>query len=156
MAKNTIKIKKYSDVVEELVANAIITPGHLVEVMSTGKARVHATAGGNALPMFALEDEMQGNGIDTDYAADAPVQVWIPYRGDMVYALLKDGQNVAVGDFLESAGDGTLQKHVADLADSDDAITVLSNQIIGVAVEAVDMSDSTGADPDGRIIVRII
>lgn len=155
MSKKTIKIKKYSDVIEELVANAAITPGHLVEVMSTGKVRVHASAGGNALPMFALEDELQGRGITTAFAADEPVQVWVPYRGDMVYAILKDGEDVAVGDFLESAGDGTLQKHTADAADSDDSINILGNQIVGTAVTAVDMSGSTGADPDGRIIVRI-
>lgn len=155
MAKNTIKLKKYTDVIEEFVANAAITPGHLVEVMSTGKVRVHATAGGNVLPMFALEDELQGKGIDDAYAANAPVQVWIPNRGDIVNCLLKDGQNVAIGDFLESAGDGTVQKHTADVTDSDDATTVLGNQIIGVAVTAVNMSGSSAADPSPRIAVRI-
>lgn len=143
MSKKTIKIKKYSDVIEELVANAAITPGHLVEVMSTGKVRRHASAGGNTLPMFALEDEMQGRGITTAFAEDEPVQVWIPYRGDMVYAILKDGEDVDVGDFLESAGDGTLQEYT-------------SGVIVGQVVEAVDMSGSSGADPDGRIIVRIV
>lgn len=150
MAKNTIKIKKYSDVIEEYEANAAITPGHLIEVMSTGKVRKHATASGNCLPMFALEDELQGKGIDEDYAAADQVQCWIPGRGDMVYALLKDGQSVVIGDFLESAGDGTVQKHVVD--STGDYLF----PIIGMAMEAVDMSDSSTVDPSGRVIMRII
>lgn len=156
LVKKTIKLKKYSDVIEEMVANATITPGHLVELMTTNKIRAHSTAGGNAVPMFALEDELQGKGIDNNYSANDKVQVWIPNRGDIVNAILKDGQNVAIGDFLESAGDGTLQKHVADAADSDDAIVVYSAQIVGVAVEALNMSGSTGEDPSPRIAVRII
>lgn len=157
MAFNTIKIKKYSDVIEEFVANATITPGMLVQIMSTGKVRAHASAGQNALPiMFALEDELQGKGIDDDYSALDRVQVWVPGRGDVVYALLKNGENVAIGDALESAGDGTLQKHVADVDSSNDITTIYPLQIIGVATEAVDMSGSSGVDPSGRIAVRIV
>jgi homospermidine synthase len=151
ITKKTIKLKKYSDVIEELVAHATITPGHLVELLSTGKIRAHGTASGNALPMFALEDELQGKSISDNYGANDKVQVWIPYRGDIVNAILKDGQNVVVGDFLESAGDGTLQKHVADSTGD-----YLVNQIVGVAVEALDMSGSAGEDPSPRIAVRII
>lgn len=150
-AKKTIKLKKYSDVIEELKANATITPGHLVELLSTGKIRAHGTASGNVLPMFALEDELQGKSINDNYAENDKVQVWVPYRGDIVNAILKDGQNVVVGDFLESAGDGTLQKHVADSTGA-----YLVNQIVGVAVEALDMSGSSGEDPSPRIAVRII
>lgn len=146
MKKNTIRLKNYSNVFEELVAAAAITPGHLVELNSDGKAQVHANAGLNALPMFAEEDDNQGNGIDVEYAADDPVRVWIPGRGDMVNAILADGQNVAIGDFLESAGDGTLQKHVAD---SSGAIS--TNQIVGVALEALDLSDSSGAESSGAL-----
>jgi hypothetical protein len=155
MAKHTIKIKKYADIIEEWIANAAITPGHLVEVINSSgspKVRVHATAGGNAIPMFALEDELQGNGIDTAYAATAPVQVWVAGRGDEVYALLANGQTVVVGDFLESAGDGTLQKHATDSA----GVGTLSLQIVAIALENVDMSDSSGADPSGRIRVKVV
>lgn len=108
MAKNTIKIKKYSDVVEEMKANAAITPGMLVEEMTTGNVRAHATPSGNAIPMFALEDELQGKTIDDAFAENDQVQVWIPGRGDMVYGLLAQGQNVARGTFLVSNGDGYL------------------------------------------------
>lgn len=158
MNKNTIILKNYLNVREEFVANAAITPGHLIEVMSTGKVRKHASAGQNALIMFALEDELQGKGIDDDYAADAMVQCWIPQRGDIVYALLKDGQNIAIGDFLESAGDGTLQKHVPDVDSAADVETIYGLQIIGQAIEAIDLSGSSGTHPDSgyRIAIRIV
>lgn len=158
MIKRTIILKNYLNVREELVANAAITPGHLIEVMSTGKVRKHASAGQNVLPMFALEDELQGKGIDEAYAAADPVQCWIPQRGDIVYALLKDGENIAIGDFLESAGDGTLQKHVADVDSSNDITTIYPLQIVGQAIEAIDLSGSSGTHPDSgyRIAIRIV
>lgn len=158
MLKNTIKLKKYSDVIEEMVANAAITPGMLIEVMSTGKVRAHASAGLNALPMFALEDELQGKGIDDAYAAADQVQCWIPTRGDVVYALLKDGENIAIGDFLESAGTGYLQKHVADVDSSNDITTIYPLQIVGQAVEAIDLSGSSATHPASayRLAIRIV
>lgn len=151
MAKNTIKIKNYSNTNEELVAAAAITPGNLVEVASTGKVQKHSTAGGNALPKFAVEDELQGKGIDEDYAAADQVQVWTPGRGDMVYALLADGQDVSIGDFLESDGAGKLQAH----SPASEGVEYPLGPI-AVAREAVDMSGSSGADPSGRIIVEIV
>lgn len=163
MAYNTIRIKSYVDNYEEYTATAVaIKPGYLLEMASATTVQAHSTAGGNVLPMFALEDELQGDGITDDYAVSAKINVWIPVRGDVVYARLSDGDSstginvVSAGDFLESAGDGTLQKHVADTADSDDAITVNGNQIVGVALEAVDMTDSSAADPSGFIKVRIL
>ena len=153
MAKNTIKLKNYSKVHEEYVAVAAITPGMLVEYTSAGKVQKHSSAGQNMIPMFALEDELQGKGIDDNYAADAPVQVWVAGRGDQVYALLKDGENVAIGDLLESAGDGYLQKHVADIESGGDYI--YTNQIVGEAIEALDLSSSSGAEPTQRLQIRI-
>jgi hypothetical protein len=162
MAYKTIKIKKYSDVVEEYVANAAIIPGMLIELMSTSKVKAHATSGGNAYPMFALEDELQGNGINDDYAAADRVQCWIPGRGDQVYAILADGESVAPGDFLESNGDGLLKKHVVDTDSSAEATTIYGNQIVGVCLDTIDISDSSGAESSGdqgynkRVIVRIL
>jgi hypothetical protein len=167
MAYNTIKVKKYMDIVEEFDANAEIYPGMLVEEMSTGKLRAHSTAEGNAIPMFALEDELQGNDIDDAYAADDKVQVWVPNRGEQVYAILADGQNASIGSFLESHGDGYLQVHEPDIMSWESSAggrsyTDYSNVIVGVALEAVDLSDSSGAESSGalgynkRILIRVI
>lgn len=139
-------------------ANAAITPGHLVEVMTTNKLRVHASAGGNAQKAFALEDEGQGKTISDAYAANDLVRYVIAERGSEINAIIKDGQNIAIGDPLESAGDGTLQKHVPDVdlnhTGSAD-FTVYTNQIVAFALEAKDMSGSTDADPDPHCAVEI-
>lgn len=127
----------------ERVANAAITPGHLIELMSTNKFRVHATVGGSVTPLlFAMEDENQGNDIDDAYAATDLVIGIIPQRGDFIQAILKDGENVAIGDKLESAGSGLLQKHVHD--DSNDPH--IEEQIVGIAMETMNLSSSSGAD----------
>jgi hypothetical protein len=155
VARHSVIIKNYSDIFEEFIANAAITPGHLVEVvLATGKVRVHTTAGGNVLPMFAVEDELQGKGIDEAYVADNPVSVWVTGRGCIVNALLADGQNIAIGDWLESAGDGTLTKHVVDSA----GVGTLAAQLVGQAIEAVDLSGSVGTHPVSglRLKVRIV
>lgn len=152
MAKNTIKLKKYLDIIEEMVANAAITPGMLVEEMSTGKVRVHTNVGQNAIPMFALEDELQGNGIDDDYAADDVVQVWVAQRGEQVYALLANGESVAIGDFLESNGDGYLKKWTADSA----GVVEYPQSIVAQALEALDLTGSSGEETTYRLQVRVI
>jgi hypothetical protein len=156
--KNTIKIKNYSSIFEEYVASAAIIPGMLVELMSTGEIRAHATAGGSAMAMFALEDELQGKSIDDAYAHEDPVQVWIPGPGDQVNALLDDGETVTIGAFLESAGNGFLQKYVADVTDSAESDNLIDHQIIAVALEAVDLESSSDTWPISgrRILVRIV
>ena len=168
MATKTIKVTKYSNVIEELTATAVaITPGMLLDINSSGNCLAHATAQGNVLPRFALEDEMQGNGIETNYAASALIQVWIPNRGDIVLGIIEDATNIAIGDFLESNGAGLLQKYVADVGSWDPSetgsITVYPAAIVGQALEAVavgaDSSENSSETPIGlsrRIKVRIL
>lgn len=161
MAYNTIKVKKYSDVIEEMVASAAITPGMLLIIESTGKVKAHNQADKDAFPIFALEDELQGKGIDDAYATNDPVQCWIPYRGDIVNAILADGQKVVIGDPLTSDGYGRLKKHVTDTGASTVPWTVYPEQIVGYAAEALDLSGSSGAEVSGplgyhkRLLVRI-
>lgn len=137
----TIKIKKYSDVIEEYLAGAAITPGMFVELASTGKVVVNTSDGGYSLPMVALEDELQGNDIDDDYALNDQVQVWVPYRGDMVYALLAAGESVSIGDEVYVDASGT----VVPIG------SALQNPV-GVATEAVDADSGS----DARVIIRIV
>jgi len=152
MAKNTIKLKKYLDVVNEFTATAVaITPGMLLELTSAELVQAHSSEGGPVLPMFALEDELQGKGITDDYAVSAKIQVWTAVRGEEVYALLADGEDVAVGDFLISDGTGKLKAATAD-----SSAVVVEEFPIAIALEAVDMSGSSGADPSGRIKVVIL
>ena len=161
MSYRTIKIKKYLDIIEEFAAAETIYPGSLIELTTDRTVKKHSTATGNALPMFALEDELQGNGIDTAYTVGQLVQCWTPVRGEVVLAILADGQSVGEGDFLESNGYGYLTAHTADTA-SQDAVRY-SNPIVGISLEEMDASgDSSGQDmPAGlgankRIKVKIL
>lgn len=164
---NTIKAKKWFDVIEEIEASGTIRPGMLLELDSDNKVKAHSAAGQNAVPMFALEDELQGNDIDDNYSSGDKVQVWFPQRGEQVYAILADGENIDEGDYLESNGEGYLQKHVADVESFESAepgaITVYPLQIVAQAVEAKDLSGSSGEESsdkplgyERRIKVRIV
>jgi hypothetical protein len=150
MSYNTIKVRKFSDIQDEHKADAAITPGMLLEITTTG-VKKHATAAGKHAFLFALEDELQGNGINDDYAAADKVQCWVAGRGDIVYALLEDEANIAKGDFVESNGEGKVQ-------------AVSGSYPIGVALEAVDLStlpegseSSAGGEYyNPRILIQII
>jgi hypothetical protein len=166
MAYNTIILKNYSDHFEEFKANATITPGMLLNSMESDNVRAHPTAGGNCLPiMFACEDGLQGKEIHDNYAAGDKVKVWLPLPGDIVYAILADGQHVHNGDPLESAGTGYLQAHSADkeAEGSGYAISVYPKQIVGIALENKNLSgESSAVESEGtlgtnqRIQVRIV
>ena len=151
--RKTIKIKNYVGIFEEYEAHEEIRPGMLIELRSDGKVQKHGTEGGKVLPMFAVEDELQGNGIDDVYNADDQVQVWVPSRGDIVYGILKDDENVDVGDWLVSDGNGELQEATtfASYASFGD----LEPGRVGQVVEAVDLSDSSGEWSDSRRRVKI-
>lgn len=140
----TPKIKEYK-------ANAALTPGHLVEIMSTGNVRKHATGGGSCQKRFALEDSLQGKEIDDAYVIAERVQTGVFSPGDEVIARLYNGETAVIGSLLESQGDGTLR--VVDVDASWHEVKVQS--IIGEALEAVDMSGSDLVDPSGKIRIEI-
>jgi len=169
----SIIVKDFTNIQEEAIANAEIAPGMLVELMSTNKLRKHATAAGNAAAMFAIENELEGQGVDTVYAAADIVQYRIFRPGDMVNAILANEENVAIGDFLESNGYGFLRKYVAAKTSFDVDQTAVEidadkpKSIIAIAMEALDLSGSSAEESfiiDGtlisglnrRITVRIV
>jgi len=151
MAYRTILVKTLSEWMRnEAKADAGITPGHLLERTSTG-VKVHATGSGNVVPkLVAVENDLAGDEIGTAYSAADRVQFIAARPGDQLYMLLKDGENASVGSLLKSGGDGTLQVYTVASGEPD-----YVSAIVGIAVEAVDMSSSTGADPSGRILVEI-
>lgn len=152
MAEKSIIIKG-DGVSKERVGSGSITPGHLVELMTAGTIRVHANAGQNAQRAFAVEDELQGNGITDVYTTANRVLYRVFRTGDEVLAVLADGQNATIGGFLESNGNGELRVHSADSAGA----VEFPEAIVAVATEAVDASDSaTTALASRRIIVEII
>ena len=118
----------------------------LIERTTADTVQAHSTAEGNAVVMFATEDDLQGKGINVAYAATNRVQGWIPARGDQVYAILKDGQTAVIGSYLASNGDGALRVHVPD-----DATAIQVAGIVGRALEAIDLSDSSGGESSGAL-----
>lgn len=138
----TVKVKSYLDVQEEYNAASALYPAHLVELTQNSKVQSHSSAGGNAEKAFALEDALQGNGMADEYSADDPVRVWFPQRGDQVNAILADGETVVTGNFLESAGDGSLQIYGVESS----AAVTHTEHIVGVALEDVNTSGSSGVE----------
>ena len=147
---NSIKIKNYSDIFIEKAAAEILKPGHLLMLTSADKVQKHNVASGNVLLLVGIEDALQGKGIEDAFAAGDVVRVWIPQRGDVVRLRLKDGQNVVIGDWVESAGDGTVQKYAVDSTGA-----YFHAQLVGQVLKAVDMSGSSAVDPDGFVEVLI-
>lgn len=149
----TVILKRYNNVQFEAIANEAITPGSLVEVMSTGKIKNHATAQGNAIPYFVIEDAIMGKTINDNVAKDDLARVMVAGRGDEVYAILATSQTIVVGDLLASAGDGTLEKFTAIKCDSNASAGAVTTplQAVAVALEAVTTTSATK-----RIKVRII
>lgn len=147
---NTIVRKGYLNIRDQKVATAVaITPGMLVQRTSTDLVEAHSIAGGPVNPLFALEDAFQGNGIDDNYAVSVPIMLWKPCSGEQVYAILDSlsTASVAIGDFVESVGDGKVRS-VGD-AQSSAGIAEFAHSFIGVAVEAQ-------ATPGGRVTIEIL
>ena len=137
----TILLAGSAVVVNELAmtASEAILPGHLVERVSAGTLSKHSTAAGNATKSFAFENESDGSGIDEAYADGETVIFGTCPAGTKINAILADSNTIAIGDFLESNGDGTLRALAADAATDQDQRT----SVIGQALEAVTTSGAT-------------
>jgi len=148
----------------EFLASGEVTPGHLLEITSAAAdtAKVHANADRNAYPLFAVEDDLQGKEISEVYATGARMQANMMLPGDVINAIVTNGQVGTKGAFAVSGGDGGLKTLTAIATNSDGAFdeggeTIYTNAIVGVFLETVDMSDSSEVDPaSARIKVLII
>lgn len=115
MAYRTIVVKgKDRCIFKEGLAGEILTPGWLLQGLPADLL-AHASAGGTALPMFAVENELEGKEIGDDYADLDSVRYVICPAGTEI-AALADGTGVTAGDIVESNGDGTLQVQASDAA----------------------------------------
>lgn len=133
---------------KELVAAAAITPGHLIEVTSAGKFQVHSTEGGYAERCFATEDALQGNTISDAYSTGDQVMGYLALPGDEIYAWLKAGEDIDIGDELISDGDGTL------IENGSEASGTTVKQVVAIATEALDLSGSGAVTT--RLKVRVL
>lgn len=96
----------------EFAAKAAITPGHLVERVNTAGVwqwQKQSTAAVGAEAAVACDQPMLNLDVDDAYAAADLVEVSIGHKGSAFWMWIASGQNIAFGDGLESAGDGTLR-----------------------------------------------
>jgi hypothetical protein len=152
---------------EGIAVDATIKPGHLIEFVppgpGAGKLRRHANAGRNAAPMIALESTTPKEGttpaIDIAYAAGDVVRYAVGAPGQRFYMWLVAGTggDVAVGDLLESAGNGVLRKHTPQAVDEGGTATytIYVKAPLFQALEAIDNDPGTD-DAPVRIQVRVI
>jgi hypothetical protein len=132
----TIRLRGGKGHRDERVAAGAIKPGHLVAVDSDDKVAVHATYGGHAELMFALEDSLQGNIISTAYAAADVVFTYQALPGDIINARCPAlAAAIVKGDKLISDGTGCLVKAVVVGNQQLYSNTAASSSINTVAVE---------------------
>ena len=139
MSKRTIVVQEKSAVEFEALANAAITPGQLVELLSTGKVQKQATDEADVERMVAIEDSLQGNDIADDYVEDGTVFMRIFGSGDVCNLILADGETAVIGTKLEAALAGEVQAYT-------------SGTKLFVALEAIDASDSAATPVASRRI----
>jgi hypothetical protein len=165
---------------KEAVAAAAVTPGHLIMLNSAGKYAVHNVAGGRTTPLFAVENELEGKEISDAYAADDQLFAEAVPSGAEIYALVAAAAAaIAVGDLLESAGDGTLRKAIdltaaagtpvttgiiADVGGSPSQATINNGfatvaalvSFPGAMFRALEAVDNSGGGTAARIKVEVI
>jgi len=135
----TIKLKSYLDVFIEKYAHEAFYPGALLLLNADDELEVHDDDAPAAfVPIIAIEDALQGKGINDAYAAGDWVRGWIPTRGDIFYGILADGEHVAIGEFLQSYGtSGYLEKQTG------------TGHPVAIALEHLDLSGSDSSEaPD--------
>lgn len=145
--RRTVMVIDDGAIQKELIANAAITPGMLVERMSTGKVRKHATAGGNSQRAFAIENDLEGEEVETDIDSGDICRFKICQRGNEVYAWATTSQTLNAGDAVESAGNGFLRKHTTDSA----GVVSYPEAIVGFVLEAC-----TTTSAAGRLLIEVV
>lgn len=134
MAKKSIMLLGQPVYNEDGAASEAITPGMLVDGVST--IAKHASAAANTPRTFALERDEMGDDIDVDYAIGDTVKVGAFHQGQHVLALIASGQSITENQRLESAGNGTLRALAGGvaLARSLETISATANTRIRVEI----------------------
>ena len=147
MAYKTISVIADGAIAKEATASGSITPGMLIEKITSGSVRAHGSAGCDAQRAFAVEDDLQGKEISEAYSTGNKVLYKVFQRGNEVNARLTTSQTIGIGDMLESNGDGNLRKHASDSA----GVVEYPEGIVGIAMEACVTTSSVS-----NILIEII
>lgn len=141
MARNKILLKGSPIKDESFAAGEAITPGHLINLNSSGQWVKNTANADDVAPTFALEREEMGKEIEDAYASGDVVKAATMFGGCRVYAWLASGQNAAIGDYLTGNNAGLMTK-----------TGVVDGVRLARAIEAV---DATAADPTTGARIRI-
>jgi hypothetical protein len=129
---------------EEAKCSEALSPGHLLQYDSSGYVKKQATAGEQCAVMVAVENSLEGDGVTDAYASGDRVQYVHLKSGEQFLARIKNGEDIAKGDRLVSGASGLFME------EDTDSSSQLSNQsVLAIALEACDMSSSSGGDDDG-------
>ena len=119
----------------EKIAVEALSPGHLLELTSADKVQKQSTANVAVERLVAIEDVLQGKTITQAYAIDDLVSHNVEDAGAEAQVFIKAGEDLAIGDKVAPAGDGTL------------AATTASGAVFFASMmEAVDLSASGAID----------
>jgi hypothetical protein len=128
--------------INTVVAGEAITPGMLIELADysgTVKYKKHASTSKEGR-VYALDRPESNKGVDDAYSSGDLVKAIALWPGATVWAFIASGQNITGGNYLESAGNGTLKVYSSGIK-------------IAQAVEAVNNSAGPG---NARIRVEIV
>jgi hypothetical protein len=142
---NTVILRGDQYTTREDRCNLAITPGMLCDFAGNDRLTPHASAGGYAPRIFALESDYNGNGATTAYISGDRVVYADCAPGVIVYAHLASGQNVARGALLKSNGAGFLT------ARGDN-----TSAVVAAADEDADASSGIAAGGSLRFKARVI
>ncbi len=138
---NTIVLKG-KGIRKERLSDAVITPGELVELMSTGLISPHANAGLLAQKSWAVENEVIGGEIDDDYASgDNVIYEVLPYGAEVNALVPASAAAIVIGDKLESNGDGTVRKQTPGSGSASDGL--YDSGTIAISATAEDFKTTT-------------
>lgn len=113
---NTVFLGGDRTQIGDMAAKEAITPGHLVERVNTAgvwrwQKNTNTTAAKASEAAVATDQAMLNKGVDDDYVIGDLMEVSILHKGASAWMFIASGQNIAYGDKLESAGNGTLRAY---------------------------------------------
>jgi hypothetical protein len=110
---NTIWLGGKRTEIGDLAASEAITPGMLVERFSsagTPKWRKQVTASAAVAAAIATDMNMLNKTVDDVCNVNDLIEVSIGDKGSNWWMLVPSGENLAAGDYMESAGAGLIRK----------------------------------------------
>jgi hypothetical protein len=136
---------------KERIGSEALTPGYCVTINTSGQLALHDQDGGPGPVRLVLPNDLEGDGVTDAYDVSDTVKFATFAPGDEVLVRVKDGENIAIGDYLTHDGNGKFREVVTDSSGQ-----VVEDTVVLQALEACDMSSSSGVDDDGYCVCEVI